>query len=156
MPVLFGLIWIVSGLLYGGTWVLIGSALGAAFVCLGLSVAVLSIVGRPGSLELTRDGYRITRPFGSSRFVRWGEVAEFVVFDAVTHEAVGVRYHEDGKGATRRLTTIASRIGAVSPYRLFGRRATAVDDVLPDTYGKKVRELVKLLNDWRQRPGSIS
>lgn len=109
---------------------------GLVFFALCSVVAVVSLLPSSAYLRLTRDDFEVRSLFRSQR-VRWTDVKAFrpgrigvnamVLYDFAPSYAEG-----------RRMRAVSSAIGGA-------------EGALPDSYGRSVADLARLLEEWRVR-----
>lgn len=116
-----------------------GSAQGwfvLAFFGLCTLVAIALLLPSSAYLRLTRDGFEVRSLFRAS-LTRWADVGEFRAGRIGVNAMVVFNY--------------APSYARARTARAMASVLTGVEGALPDTYGYRVADLARLLNDWRSR-----
>lgn len=135
--------------------------------CLGIVFFGLCALGSlcmlvPGvlTLELTRDGFSIKR-FGAADSkwpIKWQDISDFSVMELCSSRLpqIPLFYHSQIEFAGIRFTPSAR--STFPPPRLtrmdLNRKKYGCDGGLPDTFGLSARDLVDLLNEWKNKYGT--
>jgi hypothetical protein len=124
----------------GGTWMVRdGQPMGyfcGGFFALGLPLFALQFHPKAAYLHLAPDGFTFCSLF-RAHTVRWEHVREFAIIYAGPNRMVAWNFSQG-----------YSRAGGA---RAISKSLCGYEAALPDTYGMKPQELVKLMEELRQR-----
>ena len=111
---------------------------GLGFFGFGFVVSILMLLPGAGGVTLDEKGIEVTKLFMSRR-IAWKDAANFAVFAL---PLVSKRSHQVVFDNTAQTRSLANHMNS-----FFSNR----NDYLPDTYGFLAADLVRLMNQWRQR-----
>ena len=111
------------------------------FFSLG-SIIFLYRAIKPDSLILSKDGFEVTRTFGKKYFTSWNDVGEFKIV------SIRIGYYTAKKmvGYNFVSTYNHEKIGRAISWEL-----SRVEAAFPDNYGKNNKDLIELLNNWKDK-----
>jgi hypothetical protein len=124
--------------------------IGICFFGLGIPISLLMLVPGLNALVLTPDGLSV-RTFGRTPniwIMKWSDINNFSVMEFQRStllyrprlKLVGISFDPAARDKLPK-----KRVGRMEKNRL----KYGCDGALPDTYGMKVENLVRLLNEWR-------
>lgn len=108
---------------------------------LGVIVFVIQLIPTSSRLKLTKDGFEVKSLF-KSNFTKWSDVDRFRV------GYVGVGY----VGRTKMVMyDFSHNYTKYEVGKKIAKTLSGSEGALPNTYGMKAKELVKLMNEWKKK-----
>lgn len=108
----------------------------------GTILSIVNLFPNYAYLELTPDGFTVVN-LNKKKFIPWEHIEEFVTYKLIMD---GYKTVNESIGYTF--------IPSVAGKSILGRQLgqlVGIDGKLPDNYGKKSADLLRLLNEWKEK-----